>query len=655
MFRILTCLTVEHDWRLVLLAGLICFLASLSAISLFKRAKATVGRARITWIIAAGAAGGCGIWATHFVAMLAYDPGIGVAYNIPLTVASLIAAIAITAVGVSTAVYIPGVVGPTIGGAMLGAGVACMHYMGMSALELPGHIRWHWDLVLASVLIGMLLGSTALLIADQKAGIYFILGSATVLCLAIVSHHFTAMGAVEIVPDPTRGMTGLLLSPASLSLAVASAAVAILGMSLVSALADLRLDEQGRKLQAALDNMSQALCTFDRSGRLTMYNRRYLEMYQFLPGEIELGCSVRELIAHHFAVGLLKGAEQEYVQAALKDVEHGQAADKAVELASGRVFAISNRPLPEGGWVSTHEDITERRAAEKQRTKFLEQQARRATTDSAIESFKHGVELLLKTTTQSAANLEATAGKLSASSDETSEGSSIARQKSAEASSNVSAAASAVEELTQSIAEINRQLGQASQLVREAMTEAQSAGGLFSKLETSTQEIGEIVNLIRTIAAQTNLLALNATIEAARAGNAGAGFSVVAAEVKALAVQTARATEQIGTQICAVQEIARAAVQTMQRNNERMRAINDRTAAVAASISEQDDAAHEISTNVSCAASGTRMVAELLEQLSGAVTNTRQAARAVLEASQQVGSTAQSIKGSVASFLKQVA
>ena len=104
MFRVLTCLATEHDWRLVIVAGVVCFLASLTAISLFGRARAVSGRARISWLLAAGAATGCGIWATHFIAMLAYDPGVPVAYNIGLTVMSLMVAVVITTVGLATAV-----------------------------------------------------------------------------------------------------------------------------------------------------------------------------------------------------------------------------------------------------------------------------------------------------------------------------------------------------------------------------------------------------------------------------------------------------------------------------------------------------------------------------------------------------------------------
>src|SRR5258707_2201975 len=125
MFRILTCLAVEHDWRLVLLAALVCFLASITAINLFRCAQSTTGRARASWIVAAGAATGCGIWATHFIAMLAYEPGISVSYNVGLTVLSLLAAAVVTGIGLSIAVYLPGRWGGPIAGAVVGGGIAC--------------------------------------------------------------------------------------------------------------------------------------------------------------------------------------------------------------------------------------------------------------------------------------------------------------------------------------------------------------------------------------------------------------------------------------------------------------------------------------------------------------------------------------------------
>jgi len=211
MFRILSCLTTQHDWRLVVVAGLVCFLSSLTAITLFNRARSTTGRLRAIWIAAAGAATGCGIWATHFLAMLAYEPGVPVAYNIGLTAFSLLAAATITACGLAVAVFVPSRIGAAIGGAIIGGGVACMHYTGMSAVELPGHVDWDMPLVLLSIAVGMALGMAALAVAVSWRGLYAWDAAALLLTLAIVSHHFTAMGAVEIVPDPTRTITALSL------------------------------------------------------------------------------------------------------------------------------------------------------------------------------------------------------------------------------------------------------------------------------------------------------------------------------------------------------------------------------------------------------------------------------------------------------------
>ena len=160
-----------------------------------------------------------------------------------------------------------------------------MHYTGMWAVELPGYVTWSFELVLASVAFGMLLGIFALAIAVRRNDMRGTCAAAILLTLAIVSHHFTAMGAVEIVPDPTRVITPFSLSPTSLAIAVASAAVAILGMSLVSAFADRRLDEKSRLLATALNNMTQGVVMFDSAGRLVVCNERYVEMYDLPPDD----------------------------------------------------------------------------------------------------------------------------------------------------------------------------------------------------------------------------------------------------------------------------------------------------------------------------------------------------------------------------------
>src|SRR5262249_17703783 len=161
MFRVLSCLGGEHDLSLVALAAVICFLASVTAISLFHRAQAATERGRIFWILIAGTVTGCGIWATHFIAMLAFTPGVPVAYDPPLTFLSLLVAIVVPSIGLAVATG-HGRFSAGCGGAIIGSGIAAMHYLGMSAVHVQGQITWSLDLIAASVGAGMLLGVAAM-------------------------------------------------------------------------------------------------------------------------------------------------------------------------------------------------------------------------------------------------------------------------------------------------------------------------------------------------------------------------------------------------------------------------------------------------------------------------------------------------------------
>src|ERR1700688_812434 len=154
MFRVFACLTVDHDWRLVVLAGTVCFLASAVAINLFPRAQPTKGRARLVWLSLDAAAAGFGIWATHFIAILAYDPGVGAGYDLDLTILSLLIAVLITGAGLSMALRNSAHWTAAFGGAVVGCGIAAMHYTGMLALELPGRVTWSPNLGAASVALG---------------------------------------------------------------------------------------------------------------------------------------------------------------------------------------------------------------------------------------------------------------------------------------------------------------------------------------------------------------------------------------------------------------------------------------------------------------------------------------------------------------------
>jgi diguanylate cyclase (GGDEF)-like protein/PAS domain S-box-containing protein len=416
MFRVLNCLIEKHDWRLLLLAGAICFITSLAAIRLYHRAEAGSARLRGAWIALASAATGFGIWATHFSAMLAYQPGVAVRYGIGLTALSLLAATFIAGIGLAIAVPKRTWWATPLGGAIVGAGVAVMHYTGMWALQLPGRLTWSGDLIGASVVLAMLFGAAALALAGSRRGIRATIGAATLLTLAILSHHFTAMGAGEIIPDPTRTNPALSLSDTALAIAVAGAALAILITSLIGAIADrfvdlrttqfaqvrremmadseAKLREQHLRLDTALNNMSQGLCMFDAAGRLVLFNQRYLDVYGFSPGQVQIGCTLQELLKLRYAVAFSTENEDEYIEGILRQIAEGKAYNKAVHLNDGRTISIMTCALADGGRVSTHEDITERHRL-LQAHASAEQQLRRQKThlDTALNNMSQALTL----------------------------------------------------------------------------------------------------------------------------------------------------------------------------------------------------------------------------------------------------------------------
>jgi NO-binding membrane sensor protein with MHYT domain/methyl-accepting chemotaxis protein len=654
MFQVFTCLTTEHDWRLVILAGLVCFIASLTGIILFKRAQTTVGRARLFWVLGAGTSAGCGIWATHFVAMLAYEPGVSIAFNIALTALSLGAAISVTGLGFGIAVYGPSRLRAPIGGAVIGAGVASMHYLGMAALEMPGYITWSLSLVASSIALGMVFGMGAMMIAEQRERIQWLIVAALVLTLAIVSHHFTAMGAVQIVPDPTRAFSGLSVSPISLAVAIASVTIGILGVCLIGAFADRTAKEKLSLLNDALDHMSQGLVMFDKNDRVVLWNQRYVEVYA-LQGRALLGCTLEDLLQHRIEVGTLDENPIEFARRAHAAARSGKTFSHVFELPNGRKVAVSNIPRPSGGWVSTHDDVTEQETVARERLAIQNEQQRRALIDSAIAEFRPQAANLLDSVKESVGAMRATAQTLLGNSRQTSERAVGAVNAFNEASANVNAVAAAANELSASIAEISNQLVHTTDVVKFAATAAEATDGEIAGLSAGAEKIGEVVGLIRKIAAQTNLLALNATIEAARAGEAGRGFSVVASEVKSLAVQTAKATEDIAKHILGVQYSTSSAVATIQKIAKRMQEINECTNSVASSVTQQSTATGEITRNVASAAEGTSLVSSVLSEVADATAEAQGSAEIVLNASESVEKSVQILQSQVDRFLAKVA
>ena len=444
-------------------------------------------------------------------------------------------------------------------------------------------------------------------------------------------------------------------TPDWLTSALFAALTAVIAMLPASVALIRRVQLHNKRIRGALDNMTQGLCMFDGNERLVVCNRRYRELYRLTPDIAKPGRSLASLLEFRIANGSFARDPHDYRRELLAAMRQGTTTSNEIKSADERIVSVINQPMPDGGWVATHEDITARRNAEHERASLQAQRQRRSLVEQAIATFRRRVEDLLHTVADGAKAMRATATTLLANSGQTSQGAESAVDASNEASANVHTAAIAADELSGSIGEIARQLTLTTDIVRAAVGEAQGTNRQIAALSQAAQKIGDVVMLIRAIAGQTNLLALNATIEAARAGAAGKGFAVVAAEVKSLAVQTAKATEDISKLIGAVQTSTGSAVDAIGRISGRMQEIDSYATNVSAAVEEQSAATAEISHNVASAAEGAKLVVKDLAEVAGAATETRLSAESVLSASQAVESAVADLHREVEGFLARAA
>ena len=297
--------------------------------------------------------------------------------------------------------------------------------------------------------------------------------------------------------------------------------------------------------------------------------------------------------------------------------------------------------------------LADRLQAESQ-SEQIRKAERSATIERGIAQFEASVQMSLSGLDAASVEMEGTAQTVAAASHQSSHQATIVSAASEETSANVQTVAAATEELSASISEISRQVERSTEVAAKAVDEAGKASGTIRTMAEVVVKVGSVVKLISDIAAQTNLLALNATIEAARAGEAGKGFAVVATEVKSLANQTARATEEISSQISTMQATTSQAVDAIGAIDQTITEINQIATTIASAITEQGAATEEIARNVQEAARGTAEVSENIQGVNRATGETGAAASQVTSAAQRISGQATSLRQEVGRFLDEI-
>ncbi|WP_167730185.1 cache domain-containing protein [Terasakiella sp. SH-1] len=298
--------------------------------------------------------------------------------------------------------------------------------------------------------------------------------------------------------------------------------------------------------------------------------------------------------------------------------------------------------------------IENEKMAAQQRATEEAQKKRARLIEELASDFDTGINAALNSVSSAANQLDSTAHGMSATAEQTSTQATIVAGASEETSNNVQTVAAASEELTASIREVGQQVQTSTEIAQTAAQKAQESQATVNSLSETASRISSASALIGDIAEQTNMLALNATIEAARAGEAGKGFAVVANEVKSLAAQTGRATEEINAQVRAIQSVSLDTVEAINEINQVIGDMNNIASAVAAAVEEQSAATSEISRNIEQAAQGTSEVNQNIIEVNQAANNTGQASKEVLNASSMLNDQSVSLRKIVESFLSDV-
>jgi len=375
MFATIYCLQ-QHDYRLVLLAGLICLVGSAASVGAYRRAAQTSGGYRLAWAAAVALLLGCGIWTTHFVAILAYQQALAIGFELGGTAISLLIAVGGIGAGVLIAVARPKPLNRVFGGGVWGLSIALMHFTGVAAMRLPASIEWNPRLALVSVLIGVVGAAGALLAAGDLTQPWRRAVAPILLTLAICGLHFTAMGAITLHPAPmVAGPTVYSRDGLALGLGVLVALILVAGGGM------LTVDRFSRRtaltaLHRVLDQAPTALGFFDEAQRLVFWNRSYRDILASYGVQVRHRLNLREIAAITGGDHIIESAH-----AAALSVEplHFE----PVLSPQGRWFDFHLSATGDGGFVAVLNDVTVHRelASREAEARLAAESASRATSE----------------------------------------------------------------------------------------------------------------------------------------------------------------------------------------------------------------------------------------------------------------------------------
>ena len=358
MLKVLTCLTAEHDYRLVAVAAAVCFAACFTAFRLYSRMRGAKGLVRAAWLLLTGLVCGSGVWATHFIGMVAYDPGLKTGYSPTGTLLSLMIAVLFMGSGFVVASAQRTRTNDVAGGLVLGLGMASMHYTGMTAFVTQGDVVWEHATVGASVLLGVVGATLALVIAGRARSLSKQLIGGGVLTLGVCALHFTGMGAITIVPDAAAVVPEQMLSGGVLTLAVTS----ITGLIILGGLGAVAIESQTTR--SALERIRRlANAAYEgivvvQDGRINDANAAFCDLVGAPLDELTGKPLFGEILTYNTEEASREGVRREGV---LQPIEGGR--EIPVEVFS-RLMDDGARTETSGLTVLAVRDLRERRSAE---------------------------------------------------------------------------------------------------------------------------------------------------------------------------------------------------------------------------------------------------------------------------------------------------